>query len=94
MVLASFFIASISMLALLVALRLFNRATYERGRKAMLRELSSYLDDVTSAEPDRILGSWMGMPVSIELSLHAIDYRVTLPLLTVPRKRAAMASCA
>ncbi len=84
MVLASFVIASGSMLVLLAVLQRLNRATYERGREAMMLELSGFLDDVTSPVRDVIQGAWKEMPVTIELSLHAIDYRVILPFAVVP----------
>lgn len=46
MVLASLMWATLGVLTLLVVLRAFNRATYRRGRAAMVSQLSRFLDDV------------------------------------------------
>lgn len=84
MVLMSFFVATIVMLALLLVLKAFNRATYRRGRAAMLRELAESLDGVMASGLDHASGVWCGMPVRISLGTFSISYEVTLPYAVIP----------
>jgi len=79
MVVTSFFVAVIGMLAVLIALTFLNRATHRRGRLAMVRELSHFLDDPEIADGDHATGRWHGMPVKIALGEHRITFDVQLP---------------
>jgi len=79
MVLSSFFWATAGVLLVLVALLGFNRATYNRGRIKMARELGTFLDDADVPDLNHATGRWHGMPVRIELNQFSIDFWVELP---------------
>lgn len=84
MVLESFLFGLGGVLLLLIVLVGFRRLTYLRGRAAMKRELTRFLDEVAVPDLDHCTGTWRGMPVSIALDRYSIEYRVQLPGAGVP----------
>ena len=84
MVIQSFIVASVGTLVVLLVILRANRATYVRGRDAMARELSHFLDDARGTDPDKAAGTWRGLPVRVALNTYSIDYEVDLPHAVLP----------
>jgi len=80
MVIGSFIFAIGGVLLVLIMLQGFNRATYERGRVKMARELYAFLDHVCAIDREHGEGTWRGMPVTIALNHYSINYTVALPV--------------
>ncbi|MBL8785023.1 MAG: hypothetical protein JNJ59_09000 [Deltaproteobacteria bacterium] len=83
MVVTSFFVAVVGVLAVLMVLTAFNRATHDRGRAKMVRELGHFLD-TPSASDNHATGTWRGMPVTIVLGEYRIAFDVRLPHAVIP----------
>jgi len=62
----------------------FNRATHHRGRVAMVRELSRFLDAPSVSDDNHATGTWRGMPVKIALGEYRIAFDVRLPHAVIP----------
>ena len=71
MVLAALLISSAAILVALALIAGAQNAARERGRNMLQSELATFLDDANATDAEHGMGTYEGMPVSIEVDAPA-----------------------